>query len=265
MKKKYNLAVVKRTVDFSKDTYSKEYNKFSHFIASNSTFAKMEANAAKNGYTVQERKDQFCNEHYVANIPGTKDALRWLFEAKEGDLSQLYECGNNDNMLIIYVTGKHKVGYRPATDPEVKKALTQLALRDKKAEKIMSQLKGKNLQQALELPAASRDTLNGITFAMPAFVASTGGNEPVLAGGVSYGKLNSHLRFTRCKRRCSHHDQERQGRQDPNQLQWFPADQEHCQAYGGDGHLRVRDEQLRVCCPSRFCQHRIVREILRCV
>lgn len=190
MKKKYNLAVVKRTVDFSKDTYSKEYNKFSHFIASNSTFAKMEANAAKNGYTVQERKDQFCNEHNVANIPGTKDALRWLFEAKEGDLSQLYECGNNDNMLIIYVTGKHKVGYRPATDPEVKKALTQLALRDKKAEKIMSQLKGKNLQQALKLPAASRDTLNGITFAMPAFVASTGGNEPVLAGGVSYGKLN---------------------------------------------------------------------------
>ncbi len=190
MKKKYDLAVIKRSVDFSKETYSKEYNKFSHFIASNSTFAKMEANAAKNGYNVQERKDQFCNEHYVANIPGTKDALRWLFEAKEGDLSQLYECGDNDNMLIIYVTGKHKTGYRPVTDPEVKKALTQLALRDKKAEKLLAQLNGKNVEQALSLPAASKDTLNGITFAAPAFIASTGGNESILSGGICYGKVN---------------------------------------------------------------------------
>lgn len=190
MKKKYDLAIIKRTVDFSKDTYSKEYNKFSHFIASNSTFAKMEANAAKNGYTVQERKDQFSNEHFVANIPGTKDALRWLFEAKEGDMSQLYECGDNDNMLIMYVTGTHKTGYRPASDPEVKKALTQLALRDKKAEKLLAQLKGKNIQQALALPAASKDTLNDITYSTPAFIASTGGNEPILTGGICYGKVN---------------------------------------------------------------------------
>ena len=105
-------------------------------------------------------------------------------------MSQLYECGNNDNMLIIYVTGKHKVGYRTASDPEVKKALTQLALRDKKAEKLMSQLKGKDLQQALKLPAASKDTINNITFSMPAFMATTGGNESVLSGGICYGKLN---------------------------------------------------------------------------
>lgn len=190
MKKKYNLAVVKRTVDFSKDTYSKEYNKFSHFIATNSTFAKMEANAAKSGYNVQERKDQFSSDHYVANIPGTKDALRWLFEAKVGDLSQLYECGNNDNLLIIYVTGKHKAGYRPADEPDVKRMLTQLAQRDKKAEKLIAQLKGKTLQQALALPAASKDTLNNITFSTPAFIASIGGNEPILTGGICYGKVN---------------------------------------------------------------------------
>ena len=188
LKKKYNLAVIKRSVDFSKETYSKEYNKFSHFIASNSTFEKMEANAAKNGYNVQQRKDQFSNEHYVAGIPGTKDALRWLFEAKEGDMSQLYECGNNDNMLIMYVTKKHKAGYRPADDPDVKNMLTQIVLRDKKAEKIMAQLKGKSLQQVLAMPSASADTLKDITSATPAFIASTGGNEAALAGGVCYGK-----------------------------------------------------------------------------
>lgn len=190
LKKKYDVAVIKRTVDFSKDTYSNEYNKFSHFIASNPTFDKMEKNAVKAGYNVLERKDQFSNEHYVAGIPGTREALRWLFDAKKGDLSQLYECGNNDCLLIIYVTGAHKTGYREVSDPEVRKALQQLALRDKKADKLMAQLKGKNVSQALALPGASKDTLNGMTYSSAAFVTSTGANEPALASGISYGKIN---------------------------------------------------------------------------
>lgn len=190
LKKKYDAAVIKRTVDFSKDTYTREYNKFSHFIASNKTFSQMEANAPKNGYIVQERKDQFSNEHNIAGIPGTKDALRWLFgDAKVGSLSQLYECGNNDALLIMYVTGKHKIGYRPETDPEVKKALTQLAIKDKKADKLIAQLKGKTLEQALAMPAASKDTLNGIIASNPGFITSTGGNEPALIGGICYGKV----------------------------------------------------------------------------
>jgi peptidyl-prolyl cis-trans isomerase D len=188
LKKKYDAAVIKRTVDFSKDTYTREYNKFSHFIATNKTFARMEANAAKSGYVVQERKDQFSNEHNIAGIPSTKDALRWLFgDAKVGDLSKLYECGNNDDLLIMYVTGKHKIGYRPESDPEVKKVLTQIALRDKKAEKLMAQLKGKTVEQALAMPAATQDTLNGVIASNPGYIASTGAAEPALVGGICYG------------------------------------------------------------------------------
>lgn len=187
---KYDAAVIKRTIDFSKETYSKAYNAFSHFVASNNTLEKMEANAAKSGYTVQERKDMFNYEHYVAGIPSTREALRWVFEAKKGDVSQLYECGNNDHLLIISVTGIHPEGYRPASDPVVKDALRGIAMRDKKAEKIMASLKGKTVEQALENAAASKDTLNGITFSSYAMVPSTGANEPALTGGISYGKPN---------------------------------------------------------------------------
>lgn len=187
---KYDAAVIKRTIDFNKETYSKAYNAFSHFVASNNTLEKMEANAAKSGYTVQERKDMFNYEHYVAGIPSTREALRWVFEAKKGDVSQLYECGNNDHLLIISVTGIHSEGYRPASDPVVKDALRGIAMRDKKAEKIMASLKGKTVEQALENAAASKDTLNGITFSSYAMVPSTGANEPALTGGISYGKPN---------------------------------------------------------------------------
>ena len=190
MATKYDAAVIKRTIDFSKETYSKAYNAFSHFIASNNTLEEMEKNAAKSGYNVQERKDMFSYEHYVAGIPSTKEALRWVFDAKKGDISQLYECGNNDHLLIVCVTDIHPEGYRSTEDPSVKEAVRNMVIREKKAEKIIASLKGKSVEQALANPAATKDTLNDININSYASVASTGASEPVLAGGISFGKLN---------------------------------------------------------------------------
>ena len=48
---KYVAAVVKHTIDFSKDTYSAAYNKFSQFVSANQTIDSMEKNAEKFGYT----------------------------------------------------------------------------------------------------------------------------------------------------------------------------------------------------------------------
>ena len=46
------------------------------------------------------------------------------------------------------------------------------------------------MEQALANPAATKDTLNDININSYASVASTGASEPVLAGGISFGKLN---------------------------------------------------------------------------
>ena len=43
---KYDVAVIKRTMDFSKDTYGKAYNEFSSFLAGNAKAEDIEANAA---------------------------------------------------------------------------------------------------------------------------------------------------------------------------------------------------------------------------
>ena len=132
----------------------------------------------------------FSYEHYVAGIPSTKEALRWVFDAKKGDISQLYECGNNDHLLIVCVTDIHPEGYRSTEDPSVKEAVRNMVIREKKAEKIIASLKGKSVEQALANPAATKDTLNDININSYASVASTGASEPVLAGGISFGKLN---------------------------------------------------------------------------
>ena len=60
---KYDVAVIKCPIEFSKETYAKAYNDFSHFIASNPTRKDIEAQALKSGYNLQERKDVFSTHN----------------------------------------------------------------------------------------------------------------------------------------------------------------------------------------------------------
>ena len=182
---KTTAAVIKKVVDFSKATRSNAYNKFSEFVAKSSTVADLEKNASKSGYQVQSLNDISTAEHYVGGIPGTRDALKWLFEAKQGEVSPLYECGNNDHLLVIALTAVHPQGYRSWDDAQVKEILKREVIKDKKAEKLMAKLKGVNSIAAAQAKGAKVSSVNQITFAAPAFVQATGSVEPALSGAVA--------------------------------------------------------------------------------
>ncbi len=182
---KTTAAVIKKVVDFSKATRSNAYNKFSEFVAKSSTVADLEKNAPKSGYQVQSLNDISTAEHYVGGIPGTRDALKWLFEAKQDQVSPLYECGNNDHLLVIALTAVHPQGYRSWDDPQVKEILKREVIKDKKAEKLMAKLKGVNSIAAAQAKGAKVSSVNQITFAAPAFVQATGSVEPALSGAVA--------------------------------------------------------------------------------
>ena len=182
---KTTAAVIKKIVDFSKATRSNAYNKFSEFVAKSSTVADLEKNAPKSGYQVQSLNDISTAEHYVGGIPGTRDALKWLFEAKQGQVSPLYECGNNDHLLVIALTAVHPQGYRSWDDAQVKEILKREVIKDKKAEKLMAKLKGVNSIAAAQAKGAKVSSVNQITFAAPAFVQATGSVEPALSGAVA--------------------------------------------------------------------------------
>ena len=182
---KTTAAVIKKVIDFSKATRSNAYNKFSEFVAKSSTVADLEKNAPKSGYQVQSLNDISTAEHYVGGIPGTRDALKWLFEAKQGEVSPLYECGNNDHLLVIALTAVHPQGYRSWDDAQVKEILKREVIKDKKAEKLMAKLKGVNSIAAAQAKGAKVSSVNQITFAAPAFVQATGSVEPALSGAVA--------------------------------------------------------------------------------
>lgn len=190
---KYDAAIVKRTYDFSKETYSAAYNKFSQMVSASTDLASLEANAKKFGFTVQTENSIANSNHVVASLKQTRETLKWLFGAKEGQVSPLYECGNNDNLLVCVLTKVHPEGY--ASFEDVKEQLKVMALNDKKAEVIMKKIEGvKNINEAKAKGGVVSD-LNQVTFNAPAFIASTGAAEPALSGavaGTAKGKFSSH-------------------------------------------------------------------------
>ncbi len=185
---KYTAAVIKKPIEFSKDTYRSAYNKFASFISANQTADAFVKNAAKSGYKIDELKDITTASHYVGNIRQTRDALKWLFEADEKQISPMYECGDNDHLLVIVLDKIHRVGYRGLEDAQVKEMVKAEVLRDKKAEMIEAKLNGVKSIAAAKAKGGKVSPVNQITFTAPVFVASTGASEPALSGAVAATK-----------------------------------------------------------------------------
>ena len=199
MKEKFKVAVIKREFEFSKETYSRAYNDFSQFIAANPTLEQMEANAEEAGYQLQEINDLSSANHTVAGVRGTKEALRWIFDVAEpGDVSGLYECGDNDHMMVVGLAGVSPEGYRSLE--KVQAQLRYEILRDKKAEKIMADMKAANattIEQYKSMPNVVTDSLKMVTFAAPAYIPSMRSSEPLVGAYASVaeeGKLSEPIK-----------------------------------------------------------------------
>ncbi|MDD6892458.1 MAG: SurA N-terminal domain-containing protein, partial [Bacteroidales bacterium] len=196
MKDKYKVAIVKRPVEFSKETYNKAYNAFSQFVAANTTLADMEKNAEESGYSIIPRQGFSSAEHYVGGVKSTREALKWVFDAKPGQVSPLYECGDNDHLLVVALERVNKKGY--VNIQQVADMLRAEIRRDKKAEQIMAQMKGFNsLSQVTAVKDAVSDTIKHVTFAAPAYISVARASEPAVsavAAKIEQGKVSAPIK-----------------------------------------------------------------------
>ena len=183
---KYQVAVVKKTIDYSPETRTQIYNKFASFISANQKAEDIIENAAKSGYQVLTANDISTSQHNILNLRSTREALKWIFDAKEKQVSDMFECGNNgDHLLLVILDQINPVGYRDWSDAQVKEELKAEVLKDKKAAQIIEKLKGVNSIAAAQQKGGKLSTVEQITFANPVFVGETGASEPVLSGAVS--------------------------------------------------------------------------------
>lgn len=61
----------------------------------------MEKNAEENGYRIMSNEDFSSASHYVGGVKSTREALKWVFSAKKAKVSPLYECGENDHLMVV--------------------------------------------------------------------------------------------------------------------------------------------------------------------
>ena len=197
---KYNVAVVKCTLNFSKKTYEDELSKFNRFLAQNKDIASIEQNAAKNGYMLIDLPGYSPMQNMIsARIGGnqSKDCARWIFdEAKEGDVSRLYECGRaNDHLLLVCVKATNDEGYLPWNNPTVREYLTTVVKQNKKAEKALAMAKNaKTTADLQKCKGCVTDTLSNQSLAGFPMVNGVNTPEPKLAGAIAktaVGKYSS--------------------------------------------------------------------------
>ena len=183
---KYDVAIIKRAIDFSEDTHNDVWNKFSSFLAANPKQEDIEANAAKEGYMVQSARYIGSGDHYIANVPSTTDALRWVFKSKVGDVSELYEAGNaNDQLMVVMVTAIHKKGLRDIKDENLQQYLREEVMKDKKSAILLDKMQSmKSVAEVAKMTDAKQDTINSITFAAPVYIAGMS-SEPALSGAAT--------------------------------------------------------------------------------
>lgn len=198
MTPKYKVAVVKRPIEFSKETYTKAYNDFSQFVATNNTLEKMVENAEEAGYRLYTANDMHSYQHNIGGIRGTREALKWAFGAKGGEASGLYECGDSDHLMMVAVSGIVREGYRPQA--LVNDELRQELVREKKAEKIIADIKAAgatSVDQVKNMANAVADSVKHVTFAAPAYITALRSTEPIVsafAAASQQGQVSAPLK-----------------------------------------------------------------------
>ena len=191
METKYNVAVIRTPLTFSRATYNNELSKLNKFMADNRTLADIEKNAGKAGYVLEDipyyPQSNLAIQSQIGGA-AAKDAVIWVFDqAKTGDVSKIYECGtNNDHLLVLGVKNINDKAYRSIDEEDVKQVLTTIATQQKKGEIVMGRVKNvKSLADAKKLQGAVSDSVTTRAFLESPALQAIGTPEPRLAGAMA--------------------------------------------------------------------------------
>ena len=175
---KAKVAVLAREVSATSRTQAELYNKMKQFIVDNNTIEKLEAEAANNGYVVMSAKNVDINANAINNITKAREAVKWVFENKEGAISDIFEV--EDKIIAVAVDQHNEEGYRSIES--VRPQLLAELRKEKKGDILVAEMNGKTMAQ-LTTEGFRVDTVRNINFAST--YAGSIGNEPSLFARVA--------------------------------------------------------------------------------
>ena len=144
---KVKLAILAREVTPSSKTYSVIYNNAKQFIVNNNNAEALEAAAQEAGMTVVPQYNLTATTDKVGQLKSSRPIVRWAFEAKEGEVSDVFECGQQ--FIVAALTEVNDGEYRPLE--AVRAELMYEATNNAKAAYLKKELKGiESLEAAAE-------------------------------------------------------------------------------------------------------------------
>ena len=176
---KVKLAILAREVTPSSKTYSVIYNNAKQFIVNNPNAEALEAAAQEQGLAVVPQYNLTETTDIVGQLKASRPIVRWAFDAKEGQVSDVFECGQQ--FIVAAVTEVNDGEYRPLE--AVRAELTYEATNNAKAEYIKKQLKGvETLEAAAEVLGQRVQNVERVTLNDSRF--GNAGMEPAVIGKV---------------------------------------------------------------------------------
>jgi peptidyl-prolyl cis-trans isomerase D len=174
---KVKLAILAREVSPSSKTYSIIYNRAKQFIVDNPNAEALEAAAQEAGMAVVPQYNLTANTDKVGQLKNSRPIVRWAFEAKEGKVSDVFECGQQ--FIVAALTEVNDGEYRSLES--VRQELAYEATNNAKAAYILKQLKGvKTLEEASEILKQPVRNIERVSLADSRF--GNAGMEPAVIG-----------------------------------------------------------------------------------
>lgn len=174
---KVKLAILSRKVTASSKTYGALYNQAKQFVVANNNADSLHQAALAQGLNAAPVFGLNENTDKVNDLKNSRPIVRWAFEAKQGQVSDVFECG--DQFVVAALTEVNDGDYRPME--AVRAELVIAATNNKKAEYIINQLKDvTTLEAAAELFGTEVKSTEGIS--MSSYRLGSAGVEPAVVG-----------------------------------------------------------------------------------
>lgn len=185
---KVKLAILERKIVPSSRSNSKIYNDAKQFAAgvTSENFDKV---AKEKGYAVRPATDILKATDKIANLPQSRQIVRWAFKSEKGDVSDVFECSSD--FVVAISTEVNEKGYRSVE--KVKDQLKAEVTKDKKAELMIKNLsaqlaKNPSLESLAGFLRDSVRVAKAVNFA--AYQFGTAGMEPTVIGKSSIAEIN---------------------------------------------------------------------------
>ena len=184
---KYKLAVVNMPVIVSDKTQNNIDNELNQLVSDPTIKTNFTTLAQEKGYSVMPSFTISANDHLLGQIQGSRQVINWVFNEKEGAVKKF---DLSKNRIIARVDKIIPAGVAPLS--EVVDNIRSLLSRDKKAEKIISDLKSQNLTTLDQYSTAMNTEIDSIKFVNFNTQNITNlGNEPIINAYAGYGPLNT--------------------------------------------------------------------------